>query len=362
MKFINILIFCMGSMFAPWCVLAESNSFFDSESTISIMVEAPVSKLQRQRGADPDWMEGKVHYKDLGGQPLTFDVQIRARGDFRRDKESCTFPPYMLNFKKSQVKGTDFEGLDKVKIVSHCREKPESFKGYIYKEYLTYKTYNLLTDCGFKVRLLSVNYANPGRKPDKDVFVSFMIESVDNLASRLGGSEISSLYALPSAFDPELLCLAEVFQLFVGNTDFSFFNGEDDCCHNSKVIQTPDGLLPIPYDFDLTGLVNVPYAVINSKIPIDSLEDRYFRGMKTDETILQKTLKRFIDKKSAILELWSGNEFLSERDKHKALKFINEFYEIVEDPDRVQKEIVRRMRNTEKLESILIKHYEKGRN
>ena len=114
---------------------------------------------------------------------------------------------------------------------------------------------------------------------------------------------------------------------------------------------------PVPFDFDMTGLVDVPYAVVNPKFRIKSPEERYYRGFKTTDEILQQTVKRFIDNKQAIIDLWSGNEFLPANEKEVALKYISDFYEVIEDPERLQKEIISKMRSQEKLESSLLKQY-----
>lgn len=350
LSFITVLQF-------HWMATADTKGFFDSDSIVEIVIEAPISQLTRQRGPNPEWLPGFVHYTDQSGNKLTFDVEIRARGDFRRDQDSCSFPPYMLNFKKSQVKDTTFAGLDKVKVVAHCRGRPESFKNYIYKEYLAYKTYNILTRSSFNVRLLSVYYVEPGKEPSGDPKVAFMIESIDSLAGRHDGSEISTVYALPSAFIPESLSLFGLFEYFIGNTDFSAINGEEDCCHNTKVIQTPNGQIPIPYDFDITGIVNVPYAVVNPRVPIKSVEQRYFRGISTGDVALRNALQRFTDNKDAILKLWSDAPYLDEWERKSSVEYIQEFYEVIEDPDTLQKEIISRMRDAEKLESALLKHF-----
>lgn len=336
---------------------ADKKEFFDSDSVVPIIVEAPISRLTRQRGPDPEDMQGFIHYTDESGSKVTFDVELRARGDFRRDQDSCSFPPFMVNFKKSQVQDTVFAGLDKVKVVSHCRGRPESFKDYIYKEYLAYKTYNILTESSFRVRLLSVHYVEPGKEPSGDPKVAFMIESIESLAERHDGSEIATVYALPSGFIPESLALFGLFEYFIGNTDFSVIHGEGECCHNTKVIQTRDGLIPVPYDFDITGIVDVPYAVVNPRVPIKSVKDRYFRGISTNDVALEHSLKRFSDNREAIVRLWSEDPFLSEWERESCVKYIGEFYEVIDDPDRLQKEIISKMRDAEKLESVLLKNY-----
>ena len=43
--------------------------------------------------------------------------------------------------------------------------------------------------------------------------------------------------------------------------------------HNEKIILTEDPLryIPLTYDFDMSGFVNAPYAVINPDFEMDNL-------------------------------------------------------------------------------------------
>ena len=95
---------------------------FTSEEPIQIKVVAPLKSLKKQRGDELEELTGQVVVMGNDGAERTLDMQIVARGKFRRQKNICAFPPYWLNFKKQQVAGTVFEGQDKLKVVSHCRE------------------------------------------------------------------------------------------------------------------------------------------------------------------------------------------------------------------------------------------------
>ena len=44
----------------------------------------------------------------------------------------------------------------------------------------------------------------------------------------------------------------------------------------------------MPYDFDLCGLVDASYAIVNSTLGISSVRDRKYRGFKRDESLLEK--------------------------------------------------------------------------
>lgn len=348
-------------MITAWCLFPVAEAFpnagslFTEDEFLSATLIAPISRLKKQRKADPDWLPGELILHDDAQTDTPFEVEIKARGNFRRKRSTCSFPPYRLNFKKQEVKGTLFDGLDKVKVVSHCRESRKSFERYIFREYLAYKTLNILTDASFRVRLLYIKYVDSRGRYKPRQYAAFFIEPAGQLAKRLDGILVTERRALPSEFNAEALCLAELFQFLIGNTDFSFFTSEDECCHNSKVIETVDGLVPLPYDFDVTGIVDTPYAVVDSRLSIDDVRERYYRGLTADPVILEKTMNRFREKQADILAVWQQASFLSPDDRATAVAYIQSFYEVINDPEQVEAVILDKMRSAKAFENLLLK-------
>ena len=332
--------------------------FFSSEEAVEFRLEIPVRKLKKQRGEDPEWMEGQLVQTTTDGSELRFDISIKARGNFRRLESSCSFPSYWINFKKKQVPGTLFEGLDRVKVVSHCRETRKSFEPYIYKEYLTYKTYNLITENSFRTRLARIQYIDSERDRDEGTFAAFLIEPVEHLAGRLGGELVTERYVLPSLYDPFTVLRADFFQYMVGNTDYSLFSSIDECCHNGKAFALPDGYIAVPYDFDMSGIVNTPYAVPNPSLKIDSVRERYFRGIKTTDYVFNQVLGEYLKVKQEILTLWRDTPLLSDKDKDKAISYINDFYRTLGNPILLATNIKRKMRNLDRIEESILSRIE----
>ncbi|MEX0330074.1 MAG: hypothetical protein AB3N64_01505 [Puniceicoccaceae bacterium] len=361
MKLTNILILALFVLLVGFPVDGVAVAFFDEDEPVQFQLTAPLAQLKRQRGENPDWLEALVMTTDGNGAEITLDAKIHARGNFRRKRSSCGFPSYWMNFRKKQVRGTVFDGLNKVKVVAHCREGRRSFAPFIYREYLAYKTYNLLTDKSFRVRLAEVEYVDERGRISPRTEVAFFIEPVGIFAKRHKAKQVKERYILPDLYDPYLLSLAEMFQFMIGNTDFSFLASDGSCCHNAKAYETPEGYLPVPYDFDVTGLVDVPYARVNPTLKTKSVRDRFYRGLTTDPDIFDKVLESFMAKKEAIMELWENTPYLEGKDKTNAIAYIEEFYAIIEDPDLREKRIHKRMRNRENMtEKILTLMEEAG--
>jgi hypothetical protein len=56
----------------------------------------------------------------------------------------------------------------------------------------------------------------------------------------------------------------------------------DDCCHNAKLIGAlglaSGAVIPVPYDFDFSGLVDTPYATPPDVLHINDVRQRFYAG------------------------------------------------------------------------------------
>ena len=136
----------------------------------------------------------------------------------------------------------------------------------------------------------------------------------------------------------------------IGNTDWSVRKGPgtEECCHNGKVVAPPDsrdGWVVLPYDFDQSGIINARYAVPSDKLPIKSVRQRLYRGFCSSNSNLDSTITRFNDSRTAIENFYGGGSDGSSPNK-AALRYLRDFYEIINDPKKRQKKIVDACQNT----------------
>ncbi len=357
---VSTIVFLSG----PPNSIAKTIPLFESEEPVVVRIEAPLKTLKSQRDDDPQWLDGKAVLTSPDGGKAVLDIKIKARGNFRRLKSTCPFPSYWLNFKKKQVEGTVFEGQDRLKVVAHCRESRQDFSPYIYKEYLTYKAYNIITDESFKVRLASISYLDTESNYQRQEEVAFFIEHTDAFEKRLGVKQIKDRYVVPSLYNPMQLCRADLFQYLIGNTDYTFFASVDECCHNGKAFYFKDGSrdhLAVPYDFDLSGLVNAPYARPNPALKIRTVTTRVYRGLRVDDRTLAESMEYFRSKREELYALWREFEPLPQKYKKEARGFVDRFYNTIEDPAKVESEIKNKMRNVGALETYITNRIQETR-
>ena len=88
-----------------------------------------------------------------------------------------------VDVSRTCVGGTVFDGQNGIKLVSHCRDRDDDEQDVL-KEY---RTFNLLTDESFRVRLARITYVDGEDDDDPVVRYAFFIEEAEAMAERLGG-------------------------------------------------------------------------------------------------------------------------------------------------------------------------------
>ncbi len=302
---------------------------FTSQEIMELVIEAPLETLLEDRGDhDRKYHDGKLYVKSADST-LSLDIELKVRGNFRRFKENCEFTPFWIRFPVEGTEHTRFQGYKRLKIVNPCGFSAE-YHQYVMQEYLGYRIYNQLTDSSFRVRPLEVKYVHSATKDTLTTF-SFFIENNRSVEDRLWASEVEfdmlEDTRTPNYHNPPTL---ELFQFMIGNNDW----GIPD--HNVKVFQMHDdeGHLVLPYDFDLSRLVNASYSFKEDR--------REFKGFCRPAEEFDYYFEFFNDHKPAIERLYHEFDLLEAANKQEALRFIDRFYKIINHPERRKKEILDR--------------------
>jgi hypothetical protein len=275
-----------------------------------------------------------VHLND--SLQVSDTIRIKARGEFR--KRYCNFPPIRLNFKKADFEVPALSQLEKVKLVTHCKASV-TFEQYLIKEYLTYKSYNLLTDKSFRVRLVHMTYVDSKGKKKPIDKMGFVIEEVEKVAARNKCIEFEAENVHPELTNREQMTLIALFQYMIGNTDWHV-----PSLHNVRLIKnldfTSDQVYAVPYDFDYCGLVDAVYAIPGPQLAIESVRDRFYMGFERGPEELQKTIALFLEQEEAIYALFENSPYLGEREKASSVKYLKEYFDIIRDEKRLRFYIV----------------------
>lgn len=254
------------------------------------------------------WMEES-------GEKAEVPVEICARGKNRR--EVCEFPP--LKVRTLPGKGHDF-GKNAYKLVTHCLEgEGESL---LLREYLAYQMYAALTEVSFQARLIRVTYTDTEGDAEPVESWALMLESKDDLLARLDAKDLAPDAPVREVSASEYNLFA-VFQYMIGNTDWNL-----DKEHNVRLVSLAKGgsPVPVPYDFDRSGLVNASYAEPHFMLPIQEVRDRYFQWRGKDREQLEPVLDLIRQRKDTLTGLVWDLEALSLTERQDIISYLEEFF------------------------------------
>ncbi len=322
---------------------------FADDSILEVTIDAPLTALMDVR-PDKAYLDGSFTFTDVDGTQRKVGLKLRTRGNYRRDKEHCDFAPIRLNFVKSEVAGTLFEGQDKLKLVTHCQNNEPEYENLVMREYLAYRLLHELTPRSYAVRLMRINYLNTENKKTRTRY-GFIIEDEDAVAKR-NGMKIAKVGLITSKYlEPEHTSLIHVFQYMIGNTEYSVLRPEPDkdCCHNADLM-APKGqslYTPLAYDFDFSGLVNAPYAEPNPRYKLPNVRTRQFRGSCQYDEQLEATLQYFKEKKDPLYAVVDETEPLTRLTRSSVRRYLDSFYKRIETPADVEEWLIRKCYKTE---------------
>lgn len=315
---------------------AEGSLFTDDE-IFDLTINAPFSRLMRQTGDDPD-VSGTLELSD--GTSVLMSCNKYGISRLRE----CDLASLQITVDVNEADGTPFEGRKILRLVTPCRLRGENDK-YTMLEYLVYKGYAVIADPALRVRLVNVNFRSSEKSPRGQNGYAFFIEDIGQSAARHGQVWLDVQSQRTGDLDPAQLTLMTLFQYMVGNTDWSAVKGRSDdrCCHNVAVFgqEGVDLNTVVPFDFDQTGLVNPPYAAPpDLSLGIRRVTQRKYRGLCEHNDEIAGAIAVFNEKRSQIEALFSREDLPYSKDREQALKYINGFYETINDPGKLKKKIV----------------------
>ena len=292
---------------------------------------------------DSTYMATELSYLKVDGSIEKINVEIRARGNYRR--LHCFYLPLKLKIDKDVSKGTIFEEDKKLKVVLPCLKSTRS-NDHVIKEYLAYKLYELLSPYHFETKMISVklNEDKGGKNIEHDL-IGFFIQDDKKLAVLHDGKKIKRRIH-PNAQDPINSTRNDLFQYMIGNTDYSLAYQ-----HNEKLFIIDNKYVPIPYDFDMSGLVNASYAVVSAikekPLPISNVTTRLYRGFDRDEAVLQAVRQEYIEKENAVYSIVDQYEtyFKDPKEFKEAKNYLMGFFKIIKDDKKFQNRISKKTRS-----------------
>ena len=313
-------------------------SLFAGHEVFELTIRAPFTELMRHKKDIPD-VTGSLELADGTSIPMTCNKYGISR------LRECQLASLVISVKESDVRGTPFEGLETLRLVTPCRLRGDYDK-YTVLEYLVYRSYAVIAEPALQVRLVRARFHDSKKPAKEETGFAFFIEDIGRAAARSGQVWLDIQSQRVSDLDPTQLTVMTLYQYMIGNTDRSAVLGRSDerCCHNVAVFGRVDvGLnTVVPFDFDQTGLVNPPYAAQpDAGLGIRRVTDRKYRGLCVHNFELPAAIAVFNQKRSRVAALFNQDGLPYPEARERALKYINGFFDTINDRGKLERRIVR---------------------
>ncbi len=268
--------------------------FFEDTSMINATITTDMVKLFRQKEKTGAEFPANFSATLPGNIVINDPILLTVRGHFR--KGYCYLPPLKVAFKYND--SSVMKSLEDLKLVSQCKIS-ETNEQYLFKEFLIYKIYNLITDMSFRVRLLNLELVDSAGKKKTISEHAFLIEDIKNVAKRNDCKSWKTGKMDPRNVDQRQMTIVAIFEYMIGNTDWGV-----PVNHNTNLILSKKDSLQrpyvVPYDFDFSGFVNTDYSVPDERLHITSVTERLYRGFPRSIEEINDVLDIFKKQKNNI--------------------------------------------------------------
>jgi hypothetical protein len=329
---------------APATGSRAPHPLFASDEPIRLVIRAPFGAIRRSAERSTDMHDASLTF--AGTPSETHSIRLSARGISRRRQDVCSFPPLRVEFAQPPQQTSLFRGQRRLKLVTHCRA-PESFQQHTLLEYAAYRLLNILSPVSLRVRLATIDYVETGESAPFATRLGFLIEDVDDAARREDLVEIDTGTIRVAQLNPRAAARFAIFEYMIGNLDWAMTAGpsSSECCHNAKLLAAAAGaradLIPIPYDFDHSGLVDAPYAVPPAQLPVASVRDRRYRGYCIHNDEARTAAAEALAARAALEAALGAVPQLTARSRQRASAYLAGFFEDVAGPDAVAANLLR---------------------
>lgn len=321
---------------------------FSSHAMMEMTIPLDFKSLCRPRETpDCDYTPTVLEYKDEQGQTHSIDIEIKIRGGWRSLTRNCSAPLLFIRFNEQQTAGTPFAGQSMLPLTTHCgqglslessrvKQSHVTWEQYLLKEYLAHRLYNEITDISLNARLVRMTYPNPDKPNRSIVNYAFFTEHFKSVAKRNGAELLSRGSFDHEKLDAHSADLVALFQYLIGNTDWSIVRER-----NIVLLQDSSGSLqPLPFDFDMSGLVNAHYAGPAPGLSIDQVTERQYLGFCHPDTDWDALFEFFLDRQETLLSMIAEIPGLKKQSIRVTNRFLEQFFSTLQSSERREKKIV----------------------
>lgn len=311
--------------------VTAQKGIFENDEVLHITLKGNIRTLLNDRSDNMGLHPITLSYPLDSNHMYSLQVNMKTRGNFRRLKSNCNYPPLSIQFRQSDTLASSiFHEQEKMKLVMPCNDDK-----YVIREWLVYKLYNLVTPKSFRARLVKVKLDDVNSSKDKQELYGILLEEEKQMAVRNKLQPVEIKIG-PEGVDYESFLEMAVFQYLIGNTDWSV-----QYLQNIKLIATDTLSVPfaVPYDFDHAGIVSAPYAKPAEELNMISVSERRYRGYCIkDMKEYERIIDRYLQLKDQIYRVYADCPLLDEKYKKQVMKYLDVFYQTINNKKSWQKD------------------------
>jgi hypothetical protein len=258
---------------------------FSSYSIIEATIEAPFAELIEKGRQRSDYtVSGTLTLADPDRKRTVENVQISTRGHTSLRETECSFPKLKLDLTGSHVDGTLFEGVEALKIGTHCSDKPDGPGGKYgrwpnekaaHREAFVYRLLETMAVPSLKARPARLTYVDTGQRSriSEPIVRDAMLLEDDSEAQKRyharGELPPKQFGSAPSVFAMPDLAKLFFAEAMIGNFDWCLRMSPTDLyrCNDTTPLWNVLGLirsegmaLPVIHDFDIAGMVTTRHT------------------------------------------------------------------------------------------------------
>ena len=291
------------------------------EEPLYLTMKFDVAALKKTRFQD-EYHDAEMTNVVSDDFQVTHSVQVKARETIRG--KICTLPPLWLNIGSSGIKTDSLQNVFRMNMVVRCKDAAQ-YGPYVLREYLVYKIYNIITPLSHRVRLVRLTIIDTGTGNEVTEDWAFLQEPDELMTLRLNGKIVKNDELSMSRVNPKVINSLSMFQYMIGNGDYSVTGR-----HNLKILAlnsgNPSGFLPVPYDFDYSGLVNTDYAVPSETLGTTSVQERYYLGPCRPNQVHKETIQELAQFEDEIMEYIKDFKYLDDKEKIDMIEYLDSYF------------------------------------
>ena len=310
---------------------AQNRTLFQDASPLEFTLTSEFNLINKERTPNNAKRFPAVFKVDGTDIP----VKLGSRGHLRLNSKTCDFVPIRIEFQPERLGGTVFEGQTTLKLGTHCRADADADQ-FVIREYLSYQLANLVTPFSFRARLARGTYIDARSNKRMSAHSGLLLEHETDVARRLRGRDVNMPHLAFKNFDKDALTTMMLIEYMLGNTDYSIWSQ-----HNVMIVEDKLGrFFPVPYDFDLSGMVHARYAAPDPRLPLRSVTDRLYRGPCRTLDEFDAAAKPFRARKGDMMAAIDAVGGLDATHKREMKDYLEGFFRRIDTPEAIKRTFV----------------------